>query len=154
MCHLCFAIHGSNLHFSQWPYEWGIQEGMVSKDWKKYFSYFLVRGEKRRVQMCGRFIQSITGSGESPGGRTFISFVRYRLKREWGEGTEVWRDRKRLMECVCRVNWPEKWRPLDGPYWGPFEIGDCHSVVDQLTCWWYSVAMLCCFRTQMGRFGN
>lgn len=35
-----------------------------------------------------------------------------------------------------------------------FEIGNCHSVVDQLFCWWYSVAMLSCLHTRVNRFGK
>lgn len=44
-------------------------------------------------------------------------------------------------------------REMKMVFW-TFEIGNCHSVVDQLSCWWYSVAMLNCLHTRVNRFGN
>ena len=51
---------------------------MVSRDRKRCFLYFMVRRGKRRVQLCGGFAHFVAGSGQSSGGRAFISFMRQR----------------------------------------------------------------------------
>lgn len=53
-------------------------------------------------------------------------------------------------DVVCMQS--ELIREMKIVFW-TFEIGNCHSVVDQLSCWWYSVAMLSCLHTRVNRFG-